>query len=118
MEGVLDGLDSLATRLLVAGACQELKIPFVHGAIAGFSGQVMTVCPGDKGLTAVYGPDPAKAAAGLETLTGNPPATAAIIAAWEVQEAVKIITGTGKPVRDRLLFLDFAEGSFEEIPLR
>jgi molybdopterin/thiamine biosynthesis adenylyltransferase len=102
----------------VAGACQELKIPFVHGAIAGYSGQVMTIFPGDKGLPAIYGPDMGKAAHGLEILTGNPPATAALIAAWEVQEAVKIITGVGKPIRDRLLFLDFAEGSFEEIPLQ
>ena len=115
---VMDGLDSLATRLLVAGACQELKIPFVHGAIAGFSGQVMTIFPGDKGLPAIYGPDMDKAAHGLEILTGNPPATPAIIAAWEVQEAVKIITGAGTPLRNRLLFLDFAQGSFEEIPLR
>ena len=114
---VMDALDSLTTRLLVAGACDKLKIPFVHGAIAGFSGQVMTVCPGDRGLSAIYGPDMDRAAYGLETLTGNPPATPAIIAAWEVQEAVKIITGIGKPIRNRLLFLDFAEGSFEEIPL-
>ena len=115
---VMDGLDSLTTRLLVAEACHKLKIPFVHGAIAGFNGQVMTVCPGDKSLSAIYGPDMDKAAHGLETLTGNPPATPAIIAAWEVQEAVKIITGVGKPIRNRLLFLDFAEGSFEEIPLQ
>ena len=115
---VLDGLDSLATRLLVAGACNKLKIPFVHGAIAGFSGQLMTVCPGDKGLSAIYGPDMDKGACGLETLTGNPPATPAIIAAWEVQEAIKIITGIGTPIRNRLLFLDFAEGSLEEIPLQ
>ncbi|MCX6001417.1 MAG: HesA/MoeB/ThiF family protein [Chloroflexi bacterium] len=115
---VLDGLDSLATRLLVAGACNTLKIPFVHGAIAGFSGQLMTVCPGDKGLSAIYGPDMDKGTHGLETLTGNPPATPAIIAAWEVQEAVKIITGIGTPIRNRLLFLDFAEGSLEEIPLQ
>jgi molybdopterin/thiamine biosynthesis adenylyltransferase len=115
---VMDGLDSLATRLLVAGACQELKIPFVHGAIAGFSGQLMTVYPGDKGLTAIYGPDLDNASHGLEIFTGNPPATAALIASWEVQEAVKIITGAGTPLRNRLLFLDFAQGSFEEIPLR
>jgi molybdopterin/thiamine biosynthesis adenylyltransferase len=115
---VMDGLDSLPARLLVAKACDRLKIPFVHGAIAGFSGQVMTVCPGDKGLSAVYGPDIDKAAYGLETLTGNPPATPAIIAAWEVQEAVKVITGIGTPIRNRLLFLDFAEGSFEDIPLQ
>ena len=115
---VMDALDSLTTRLIVAGACHKLKIPLVHGAIAGFSGQVMTVYPGDRGLSAIYGPDMDKAAYGLETLTGNPPATPAIIAAWEVQEAVKIITGIGTPIRNRLLFLDFAEGSFEEIPLQ
>jgi molybdopterin/thiamine biosynthesis adenylyltransferase len=115
---VMDGLDSLTTRLLVAEACAKLKIPFVHGAIAGFSGQVMTVCPGDKGLSAIYGPDMDKAAYGLEALTGNPPATPAIIAAWEVQEAVKIITGIGTPIHNRLLFLDFAEASFEEIHLQ
>jgi molybdopterin/thiamine biosynthesis adenylyltransferase len=115
---VMDGLDSLPTRLLVARACDKLNIPFVHGAIAGFSGQLMTVFPGDKGLGAVYGPDTDKAAYGLETLTGNPPATPAIIAAWQVQEAVKIITGVGTPIRNRLLFLDFSEGSFEEIPLQ
>jgi molybdopterin/thiamine biosynthesis adenylyltransferase len=115
---VMDGLDSLPTRLLVAEACAKLKIPFVHGAIAGFSGQVMTICPGDKGLSAIYGPDMDKAAYGLETLTGNPPATPAIIAAWEVQEAVKIITNIGTPIRNRLLFLDFAEASFEEIQLQ
>lgn len=115
---VMDALDSLATRLQVAQACSKLKIPFVHGAIAGFNGQVMTVCPGDRGLTAIYGPEMDKATYGLETVTGNPPATPAIIAAWEVQEAVKIITGIGTPLRNRLLFLDFAEGSSEEIPLQ
>lgn len=114
---VLDGLDNLAARLSVAAACDKLKIPFVHGAIAGFNGQLMTVCPGDKGLGAVYGQDTGKGSYGLEKLTGNPPATPAVIAAWEVQEAVKIITGTGTLVRNRLIFLDFAQGSLEEIPL-
>lgn len=52
---VLDGLDNLPIRLAVADACNKLGIPFVHGAIAGFSGQVMTIMPGDKGLNALYG---------------------------------------------------------------
>lgn len=114
---VLDGLDSLATRLSVAGACDKMKIPFVHGAVAGFSGQIMTILPGDKGLAAVYGAASEKCTYGVEAITGNPPATPAIIAAWEVQEAVKIITGTGTPIRNRLIFLDFAECIMEEIPL-
>jgi molybdopterin/thiamine biosynthesis adenylyltransferase len=114
---VLDGLDNLTDRLVVAGTCNRLNIPFVHGAIAGFSGQLMTIFPGDKGLRAICGPCADENNCGVETLTGNPAATAAIVAAWEVQEAVKIITGIGEPIRNRLLFLDFAGGVIDEIPL-
>ena len=108
---------TLKTRRIVARACDELEIPFVHGAIAGFSGELMTIFPGDKGLNDIWGlSPPMKMDAGL-TYTGNPAATAAAIAAWEVQEAIKIITGIGTPVRNRLIFLDFADGTFDEISL-
>lgn len=114
---VLDGLDNLKTRRIVACACDELKIPFVHGAIAGFSGELMTIFPGDKGLNDIWGLSADENGCGIETYTGNPAATAAVIAAWEVQEAIKIITGIGTPVRNRLIFLDFADGTFDEISL-
>ena len=112
---VLDGLDTLKTRRIVAQACNELKIPFVHGAIAGFNGQLMTIFPGDKGLNAICGLSADENECGIETHTGNPAATPAVIAAWEVQEAIKIITGIGNPIRNRLIFLDFADGTFDEI---
>ena len=112
---VVDALDSLAARLVVEAACRRLNVPFVHGAVAGFCGQVMTVLPGDKGLASIYGPG--RDARGLEGITGNPPATPAAIAAWEVHEVVKLITGIGTPVRNRLLLLDFCDGSMEVIPL-
>ncbi len=114
---VLDGLDSLKTRRIVANACNELNIPFVHGAIAGFSGQLMTIFPGDKGIDAICGLSADNDERGIETHTGNLTATPAAIAAWEVQEAVKIITGIGNPIRNRLIFLDFAGGTCDEISL-
>jgi molybdopterin/thiamine biosynthesis adenylyltransferase len=117
VEVTLDALDNLTTRQVVANACNKLKIPFVHGAIAGFSGQLITIFPGDKGLNAICGPSAAENACGVETLTGNPAATPAVIAAWEVQEAIKIITGIGNPIRNRLIFLDFVDGTFDEISL-
>ena len=112
---VIDGLDNLMTRQTVADACNKLKIPFVHGAIAGFNGQLMTIFPGDKGLNAICGLSADENECGIETHTGNPAATPAVIAAWEVQEAIKIITGIGNPIRNRLMFLDFADGTFDEI---
>jgi molybdopterin/thiamine biosynthesis adenylyltransferase len=114
---VLDGLDNFTTRQIVANACNRLRIPFVHGAIAGFCGQLMTILPGDKGLNAIYGLSAAKNACGIEALTGNPAATPAVIAAWEVQEAIKIITGIGNPIRNRLIFLDFLDNTFDEVSL-
>lgn len=114
---VMDGLDSLKIRRIVVDACVKLKIPFVHGAIAGWCGELMSVFPQDKGLNAVCGISADKNECGMETLTGNPAATPAVIAAWQTQEAIKIITGIGNPIRDRLLFLDFAEGIVDEITL-
>jgi molybdopterin/thiamine biosynthesis adenylyltransferase len=114
---VIDGLDNLMTRRIVADACNELKIPFVHGAIAGFSGQMMTIFPGDKGFNAFCGSSAKENVCGVETHTGNPAATPAVIAAWQVQEAIKIITGIGNPIRNRLIFLDFADGTVDEITL-
>jgi molybdopterin-synthase adenylyltransferase len=114
---VIDGLDNLMTRQIVADACNKLKIPFVHGAIAGWCGQLITIFPGDKGFNALSGSSVKENACGIEAQTGNPAATPAVIAAWEVQEVIKIITGIGNPIRNRLIFLDFADGTFDEIVL-
>lgn len=113
---VMDGLDNIETRRIIAKTCAELKIPFIHGAIAGFSGQVMTVMPGDKGFNAVYGSG-IKMDTGLEAFTGTPAATPAVIAAWQVQEAIKLITGVGVSLRNRQLFLDFTDNSIHEISM-
>lgn len=114
---VLDGLDNFMTRQIVANACNKLKIPFVHGAIAGFCGQMMTILPGDEGFKAICDISGRKSGCGIETLTGNPAATPAIIAAWEVQEAIKIITEIGDLIRDQLIFLDFLDNTVDQISL-
>jgi molybdopterin/thiamine biosynthesis adenylyltransferase len=116
-DAVLDGLDNFATRRVVVDACRDLNIPFVHGAIAGFYGQVMTIYPGDKGIDAICGPSSANGSAGLEKIVGTPSATPFIIAAWQVQEAVKVITGIGQPIRHRLLLLDFESSIVDDVHL-
>ena len=42
---VVDALDNLSARRIAAGACRELGIPFVHGAIGGWYGQVSVILP-------------------------------------------------------------------------
>lgn len=112
----IDALDSIHTRLLLQRATRELGIPLVHGAIAGWTGQVMTVLPGDIGLEALYGATPT-IDRGIEAQTGTPSPTPMMVAAWLVQECAKLITGRGAPLRNRLLMLDALYGEVTEISL-
>jgi molybdopterin/thiamine biosynthesis adenylyltransferase len=114
---VADGLDNLPSRFVVEKACRDLGIPYVYGTIAGFIGQLMTIFPEDTGLSCIYGRSDNPPEKGIEVKIGNPSATPAIIAAWQVQEIVKIITGIGKPLRNHLLILDAMEGTADKIKL-
>ncbi|MBC7232316.1 MAG: HesA/MoeB/ThiF family protein [Chloroflexi bacterium] len=102
---VVDALDALPTRLALQRAARKLSVPMVHGAIAGYVGQVMTIFPDDPGLLELYGGSRVPER-GIEVQWGNPAATPMMIAAWEIQEVVKLLTGRGKPLRRRLLFMD------------
>ncbi len=43
---VIDAVDNIETRFLLQESCEKLRIPFIHGAIAGWYGQVTTIFPG------------------------------------------------------------------------
>ncbi|MDK2784618.1 MAG: hypothetical protein PWQ41_233 [Bacillota bacterium] len=113
---VVDALDNLPSRFALEEAARELNLPLVHGAIAGFLGQVLTVFPGDPGLAEIYGP-PGTRERGVEVETGNPAATPALVASFQVQEVVKLLTGIGEPLRRRLLYIDSASGAIHTLSL-
>jgi molybdopterin/thiamine biosynthesis adenylyltransferase len=115
---VADGLDNLSSRFAVEKACRDLGIPYIYGTIAGFIGQLMTVFPEDTGLSYIYGRSDSFPEQGIEVKIGNPSATPAMIAALQVQEIVKIITGVGKPLRNHLFILDAMEGTADKIELK
>lgn len=100
---VLDGVDNSRTRLLMQDLCKQLEIPLVHGAIAGWYGQVSVVMPGDDTLSTIYSnPD----AEGIEKQIGNPPFIPALVASYQVAEALKVLLGKGEILRKKLLYID------------
>ncbi|MHB0857014.1 MAG: HesA/MoeB/ThiF family protein [Anaerolineae bacterium] len=113
-EVVVDALDSFPARLILQDAAARLAVPMVHGAIAGFTGQIMTILPGDAGLKALY-PHGALPERGVETELGNPSATPMMVAAWQVHEVVKLLTGQGEVLRNRTLIMDAEFGTWTEI---
>ena len=114
---VVDALDRLPIRLVLQEGVQDLGIPLVHGSIAGFLGQVMTIFPGDSGLRSLYGAEGDLPEQGLEAQLGTPAATPMAVAAWEAQEVVKILLGRGELLRHRLLVMDMESGTIEVMQL-
>lgn len=65
---VVDALDSVGARRILEGACEKQGIPMVHGAIAGWNGQVAVVMPGDRLMGELYSGEEDR---GAEVSTGN-----------------------------------------------
>ena len=113
---VVDALDSIPTRLALAASCKELSLPLVHGAIAGWYGQVTTQFPGEGTLTQLYGG--AKEVKGVEQTLGNPAFSPALVASIEVAEVCKVLLKIGEPLRNRVLVIDLLTMSFDVINMR
>jgi molybdopterin/thiamine biosynthesis adenylyltransferase len=111
---VIDALDNISSRKIVADACFTLEIPFIHGAIAGWYGQVSTIFPGDKSFSHLYRNTENK---GEEQKLGNPSFTPALVASIEVSEAVKVLLGRGDLLRNKFLHIDLFSNEFEVFDL-
>jgi molybdopterin-synthase adenylyltransferase len=111
----VDALDSIRFRLELAEVCDGLSIPMVHGAIAGWYGQVFTQYPGEDHLQRIYthGAD----GKGAEKTLGNPSFTPALVASLEVAEVCKILIGVGEPLRGRKLIIDLLDMDMQILPL-
>jgi len=111
---VVDGLDNWRTRFIVNRTCVELGVPYVHAGVRGLYGQVTTILPG-RGpcLRCLVKATPVEE--GALPILG---ATCAILAGLEALEAVKLITGLGKPLVGRLLIFDGLEMKLEEVMVR
>jgi len=114
---IVDALDNIPDRFTVETASRSLGIPLVHGALAGFEGQVMTIFPEDPGLKRLYGRresggegSESHQSQGSEVVLGVPALTPALIAALQATEVVKIILKRGRLFRNLMLHVDLETG--------
>ena len=113
---VVDCLDSISDRLVLQDAAQKLNIPLVHGALAGFEGQIMTIYPEDPGLKTIYAA-PASLEAGQpspESILGVPAITPSMIGSFQAMEVVKILLKRGRVMRKKMVYLDLDYFSLDE----
>ncbi|MFZ3069849.1 MAG: HesA/MoeB/ThiF family protein [Anaerolineaceae bacterium] len=111
---VVDALDNIPSRRVLQQVAKEAGLPLVHGAIAGWCGQVCVIRPGEDLLDLLYA-DP-ELVRGEEANAGNLSFTAGVVASLQAAEAVKLLLG--RPgLQGELLQIDLLSDTFERIPL-
>lgn len=112
-EVVVDALDNFETRFLLERVCEELSIPLVHGAVAGWYGQVSTIFPGDKTLSLIF----RTKKMGIERELGVPAFSPAVVAGIQVAEVLKILLNKEPLLRKKILYIDLLNQEFHKIEL-
>lgn len=107
---VLDALDSIPARKILAKACADAGIPYVYGAISGWVAQAALCLPGDRLLETLYPDD--SVIRDKSVLSFTP----ALCASVQVSLCVKLLTG--RPAEHGVLYYyDLLHQEFETIPL-
>jgi len=116
LDLVIDALDNLPARFLLADAAHNLGIPFIHGAVAGWWGQITTLLPqASQNLKNIYGGRRARDPA--EEVMGVLGPTAAVIGSLQALEAIRLLAGREPAYSLKLLYFDGESGRMDVIPL-
>jgi len=109
---IVDALDNVPDRFTLQAAARSLKIPLVHGAVAGFEGQLMTIFPEDSGFSLLYGTGKMERHSenSPEALLGVPAVTPSLLATLQAMEVIKILLNRGRPFRNAMMHVDLETG--------
>src|SRR5271157_3565721 len=116
---VVDGLDNFYTRALVNEACVKHGIPWIYGACLGTYGSAATIIPGVSACLNCLLPDIGQATTPpltCETVGVLGP-VAAVVAAWQSSEALKIMVGKRDMVSPHLVHVDLWQNDFSTLPM-
>ncbi|MDO8366075.1 MAG: HesA/MoeB/ThiF family protein [Saprospiraceae bacterium] len=118
---VLDGSDNFPTRYLINDACVLLDKPLVYGSVFRFEGQVSVFNLLDHGLKTNYRdlfPEPPNPADVVDcNEAGVVGVLPGIIGTMQANEAIKIITGAGSPLANRLFCYNALNNSVYELEI-
>jgi molybdopterin/thiamine biosynthesis adenylyltransferase len=115
---VVDGSDNFRTRYLVNDACTLAGIPFSHGAIYRFEGQVTTFTEGSPCYRCLFPEAPPEGTVPDCATTGVLGVLPGVVGSIQATEVVKHLMGVAGSLNGRLLFYDAMDMTFEELPIR
>jgi adenylyltransferase/sulfurtransferase len=116
---VIDATDGIATKFLVNDLAVGLGTPLVHAGIVRFQGQLMTILPGVSACyRCLFGAPPEEGSVPSCQEAGVLGSLAGTIGTLQAAEAIRLATGTGTLLTDRLLTYDALSGRWRHVRLR
>ena len=117
---VIDGTDTFAARQAVNAACTAAGVPLIAGAIAQWEGQLTIWDPArDAPCMACLFPDaPAAGLAPSCAEAGVVGPLPGVLGSMMALEAIKLIAGTGTPLRGQMLIFDGLYGESRSVKIR
>ncbi|MBK9314842.1 MAG: ThiF family adenylyltransferase [Acidobacteria bacterium] len=113
---VIDGTDNFEVRYLINDAAVKLNIPWVYGAVVGAYGVQMTILPRvTPCLRCVFPEMPAPGTSPTCDTAGVILPAIAVISAYQVTEAMKILTGKTSQLHGSLIQIDMWENRFSRL---
>lgn len=104
---VVDCSDSFETRYVVNDACCAGQVPLVEAGVLGFDGLVLSIRPGESACyRCAFPTEPPAGSVPSCREAGVLGATAGVIGSIQALEAIKLLTGVGEPLVDRILQWD------------
>ena len=117
VDCVVDGLDNMVTRYLINRACVKLKVPYVFGAAIGIEGNLSVFAPPETGCLECLMPNLSDADLLTCNTRGVLGATPGIIGALQAMETLKLLTGMGSTLKNKLMVCDFSDMYFTTIDI-
>ncbi|HEV2705905.1 MAG TPA: ThiF family adenylyltransferase [Pyrinomonadaceae bacterium] len=115
---VLDGTDNFTTRYLINDACLKHAVAWVYGAAVGSYGVTMTVRPRvTPCLRCIFPETPAAASAPTCDTAGVVMPIISVVAAVQVAEALKLLTGRVEALHGALMQFDVWRNEWRRIAL-
>lgn len=113
---VLDGTDNFATRYLINDACVKNEIDWIYGAAVGSYGVTMTIQPHQSPcLRCVFEEAPPAASAPTCDTAGVLMPIISVVAAVQVTEALKLLTGQTETLHRSLMQFDVWRNEWRKI---
>ena len=114
---IVDATDNFEVRYVISDTCVKLNKPHVYGAIYEFFGQV-AVLGGDGPCLRCLQPQPPKKDEITEAKdVGVFGAIPGVVGSLQACEVLKLITGAGRTLKGRMIFIDMLNMTFDQVEI-